>query len=344
MTSESIFRRDRVTIVGVLNLTPDSFSDGGRFVDMEERVSVARAVSAAGELVAAGADLLDVGGESTRPGAKPVSPEREIQRVIPVIEALRKRFEVPVSIDTRNALCARAALDEGAEMVNDVSGLAHDGTLGEVVAGSGATLVLGHMRGTPETMRAHSVYKDVLGEVVLELREAVERAVTAGVDPGNLVIDPGIGFSKQPAASLAVLVASDWLKEQLGLPVLVGPFSKVVSRCSDGGGGWGARRIDVGGLCLGGLHRCRRHTGTRTVGCRAGGSIGEGGPGRIPGGSGRRLKASVAAAVRGGIRLLGGYDFCSRLEAAIGGLWWAHGGVGRRGGLSSLHAGSPKRD
>ena len=226
MTSESIFRRDRVTIVGVLNLTPDSFSDGGRFVDMEERVSVERAVLEAEELVAAGADLLDVGGESTRPGATPVSPEREIARVIPVIEALRKRFQVPVSIDTRNAECARAALGAGAEVVNDVSGLAHDDMLGQVVAGAGATLVLGHMRGTPETMRSHAIYKDVLGEVALELREAVQRAVAAGVDPGNLVIDPGIGFSKEPAASLAVLVASDWLKQELGLPVLVGPSRK----------------------------------------------------------------------------------------------------------------------
>lgn len=226
MASDSIFPRGRVTIVGVLNLTPDSFSDGGRFVTSREEVDVGRALGAAEALLDAGSHVLDVGGESTRPGALVVSRDREVARVLPVVEELRKRLDAPISIDTRNAECARAALDAGAVVVNDVSGLQHDRDLGRVVAEHDATLILGHMRGTPETMQQYARYEDARAEVAQELKEAVARAETAGVDRSQLVIDPGIGFSKGVNESLELLVASDWLKEQIGLPVLVGPSRK----------------------------------------------------------------------------------------------------------------------
>ncbi|MFP8874523.1 MAG: dihydropteroate synthase [Myxococcota bacterium] len=226
MASDSIFPRGRVTIVGVLNLTPDSFSDGGRFVTANEEVDVERALGAAEALLEAGSHVLDVGGESTRPGAAAVSQDREVARVLPVVEGLRKRFDAPISIDTRNAECARAALSAGAVAVNDVSGLQHDPDLARVVAEHDATLVLGHMRGTPETMQQYANYQDVRAEVARELGAAVERAQTAGVDRRQLVVDPGIGFSKGVQESLELLVASDWLKKQIGLPVLVGPSRK----------------------------------------------------------------------------------------------------------------------
>ena len=226
MASDSIFPRGRVTIVGVLNLTPDSFSDGGRFVTAQEEVDVGSALVEAEALLDAGSHVLDVGGESTRPGAQVVSRDREVARVLPVVEELRKRFDVPISIDTRNAECARAALDAGAVVVNDVSGLQHDRDLGRVVADHDATLILGHMRGTPETMQRYAKYQDARAEVAQELEAAVARAETAGVDRSQLVVDPGIGFSKGVNESLELLVASDWLKEQIGLPVLVGPSRK----------------------------------------------------------------------------------------------------------------------
>jgi len=222
----AIFPRTRVTIVGVLNTTPDSFSDGGRFVGEGERVNVEAAVDAAAGLLRDGAHVLDVGGESTRPGAGPVAAALEIDRTAPVVEALAKRFDAPISIDTRKAAVAASALEAGARVVNDVSGLAFDPDLADVTARGGAVLILGHARGTPETMQRDPHYTDTLEEVTAELGDAVARARAAGVPDERLVVDPGIGFGKRLEDNLVLLALPGRLREALGLPVLVGPSRK----------------------------------------------------------------------------------------------------------------------
>jgi dihydropteroate synthase len=226
MERATIFSPDRVTIVGILNTTPDSFSDGGRFVRGDARLDLEAAVDAAALLGREGAHVLDVGGESTRPGAREVPAELEIARTAPLIEALAKRFELPISIDTRKASVAEAALDAGAAVVNDVSGLGFDPELAGLVARRGATLVLGHLRGTPETMQRAPHFQDVLGEVTAELSASVELARAAGVPRRRLVVDPGLGFGKHLEHNLALLARVGELRERLGLPVLVGPSRK----------------------------------------------------------------------------------------------------------------------
>jgi dihydropteroate synthase len=205
--------------MGIVNATPDSFSDGGRF--LEPAAAVEHALRLADE----GADLVDVGGESTRPGAVTVPVSEEIGRVVPVIAALRARgFPVPISIDTRKAAVARAALDAGADLVNDVSGLA-DPALARVVAEAGVPVVLMHMRGTPEDMQQRAVYGDVVAEVVAALAEALARAEAAGVRRENTIVDPGIGFAKTAEHNLALLARLGELRA-LGRPILVGPSRK----------------------------------------------------------------------------------------------------------------------
>jgi dihydropteroate synthase len=226
VTNESVFPPDRVTIVGVLNVTPDSFSDGGRLLAGDGGVDADRLVAAARALVDGGAHVLDVGGESTRPGAHEVPAEEEIARTAGAIARLRDAVDVPLSIDTRKAEVARCGVEAGATVVNDVSGLAHDPDLGAVVAATEALLVLGHMRGVPETMQASPRYDDVLVEVAEELEAAVARARAAGVASNRLVVDPGIGFGKRLEDNLALLAHAGWLRARLGLPVLVGPSRK----------------------------------------------------------------------------------------------------------------------
>ena len=226
MDRESIFQRDRVTIVGVLNLTPDSFSDGGRFVTASEQVDVAAGVCAAEELVAAGAHVLDLGGESTRPGAGEVPVEVEIRRTRPLVERLAQRIDTPISIDTRKEKVARAALASGARIVNDISGLRCDPGIAELCAATGATLILGHMRGTPESMQIAPRYDDVLAEVARELESSVEIALAAGVAREQLVIDPGIGFGKRLEDNLQLIAHAGWLRERLALPILLGHSRK----------------------------------------------------------------------------------------------------------------------
>jgi dihydropteroate synthase len=225
MNPSTILPPDRVTIVGVLNVTPDSFSDGGRFVRGAD-VAVDRAVAEARQLVAAGADWVDVGGESTRPGAEPVSEGEEIARTRPVIEALAKDLDTVVSIDTRKAAVAEAALEAGARVVNDVSGMGHEPEIGAVAARFGAGLVLGHLRGQPSTMQESVAFDDVLAEVTAELAMAVELALRAGMEREELAVDPGIGFGKELEHNLALLAGAGRLGEALGLPVLVGPSRK----------------------------------------------------------------------------------------------------------------------
>ncbi len=226
MQTTAIFPAHRVTIVGILNATPDSFSDGGRFVRGEAGLDLPAAVDAAAALVGAGAQVLDIGGESTRPGAQPVSPAIEIARTAPLIEAVAKRLDVPLSIDTRKAEVARAALDAGARIVNDVSGLRHEPALAGAAARAGAMLILGHLRGEPATMQERPHFEDVLREVGDELAASVAAARAAGVAVDRLAVDPGLGFGKRLEDNLALLAGLGALRERLGLPLLVGPSRK----------------------------------------------------------------------------------------------------------------------
>lgn len=210
---------DEPVLVGVLNVTPDSFSDGGRFSRLDA------ALAQAEQLKADGCHLIDVGGESTRPGSGQTTASEESARVVPVIEAIVRRGLGPASVDTRKATVARAALDVGAAVVNDVSGLSFDPSLGATVAAAGAGLVLMHMRGTPDTMDSLACYAQVAVEVADELRAMAGRAIEAGVAAERIVVDPGFGFAKNPGQNfrlldeLATIVA-------LGYPVLVGPSRK----------------------------------------------------------------------------------------------------------------------
>jgi dihydropteroate synthase len=206
-------------VMGVLNLTPDSFSDGGALPSLEAALSRAR------RMVDEGADILDVGGESTRPGASPVPSNEEIRRILPFIEGARTSLEVPISVDTRKASVAREALKAGACIVNDVSGLNHDPGMARAVAEGGGSLVLSHMRGTPATMKELAVYRNVVQEVGEELRRSLDLARAEGVQEERIVLDPGIGFAKTAAQSLGLLGALGELMS-LGRPLLVGPSRK----------------------------------------------------------------------------------------------------------------------
>lgn len=204
--------------MGVINVTPDSFSDGGAFLDP------AAAVQRAGQLAAEGADLIDIGGESTRPGAEELDPEAEWARVGPVLEGLRGRIALPLSIDTRHPEVARRAIAAGAVIVNDVTGL-RDPEMRRLVAASGAAAVVMHLRGTPATMVTHARYEDLRKEVLQELGASVRRARVDGVAPDRILVDPGLGFAKTAAQSLELLTHLGDLRA-LGYPILVGPSRK----------------------------------------------------------------------------------------------------------------------
>lgn len=204
-------------IMGILNVTPDSFSDGGRYAGPEAAIAAGR------QMVADGAGMIDVGGESTRPGATPVSPAEEQARILPVINGLAGT--VPLSVDTRNASTMEAALDAGALVVNDVSALTHDPDAARLVARRGCPVILMHMRGTPETMRDLAVYDDVVADVLLELTARVDTAIAAGVARAQIAIDPGIGFAKALEHNVALLRGLHMLTE-LGLPIVAGVSRK----------------------------------------------------------------------------------------------------------------------
>lgn len=209
---------DRPRVMGILNLTPDSFSDGGRFA------SAGDAVEAGLRMAGDGADIIDIGGESTRPGSAPVTEKQEQRRILPVIEQLAGRGLI-LSVDTRNAATMRAALGAGARIVNDVSGLAHDPEAAGVLAGLDCPVVLMHMRGTPDTMNSLAVYRDVTAEVREELGATLQRAVAAGLQPERIALDPGFGFAKLAPHSLALLRGLPALCD-LGRPLLVGVSRK----------------------------------------------------------------------------------------------------------------------
>lgn len=215
-----VFPADRVTVIGVVNVTPDSFSDGGRF----DRVDAVLAHAAA--LERDGAHVLDLGGESTRPGAATVPAALEIARVVPAIEALAKATALAISIDTRKAAVAEAALAAGATVVNDVSGGRHDPAILTVAAERGADLLLGHLRGEPATMQAAPRFDDVVAEVTAELAESVERALAAGVARERIAVDPGIGFGKELGHNLALLARVGEIRAALAASVVVGPSRK----------------------------------------------------------------------------------------------------------------------
>lgn len=210
----------RTLVMGVLNVTPDSFSDGGRYV------APAAAINRAEQMAAEGADLIDIGGESTRPGAEEVPAAEQLRRVLPVIEGLRSRqFALPISIDTRSAAVAEAALAAGADIVNDVSGLTHDAAMTELVIRTGAPLVLMHMRGTPATMQAHARYSNITYDLQMELGERLASAEEAGVDMSRVIVDPGIGFGKTSEHNWAILRGLAALHE-FDRPLLVGVSRK----------------------------------------------------------------------------------------------------------------------
>ena len=218
-------KSQRPNIFGILNVTPDSFSDGGNFVSTEA------AIAQADRMISEGADAIDVGGESTRPGAKPVPVREELKRVLPAIRAIRSRWsDVAISIDTVKAEVARAALAEGASIVNDVSGMSLDPDMPRVCAEAGCSVVLMHSRGTVGEMASYekATYgDDPVGEVLSELEERIETAQRAGIHPGRIALDPGIGFSKNTGHSLAVLVELPRIVAA-GYPVFVGASRKRV--------------------------------------------------------------------------------------------------------------------
>ncbi|ASY33510.1 MULTISPECIES: dihydropteroate synthase [unclassified Streptomyces] len=254
---------DRCAVMGVVNVTPDSFSDGGRWFDTEA------AVKHGLELVAQGADLVDVGGESTRPGASRVDEAEELRRVVPVVRALAAEG-VTLSVDTMRARVAEAALDAGAHLVNDVSGGLADAAMVPMVAATGAPFVVMHWRGFSEDMNARAVYADVVGEVVSELEQRMAAVVGAGVAPERVLLDPGLGFAKATEHDLVLLAHLDRLRA-LGRPLLVAASRKrflgrvlagdtsaappparerdaataAVSALSAAGGAWGVRVHEV---------------------------------------------------------------------------------------------------
>lgn len=211
---------DRTLVMGIVNVTPDSFSDGGLWLEPQ------RAIEAGVQMAADGADILDVGGESTRPGAEAIDADEEMRRVLPVIEGLAARVPVPISIDTYKAVTARAALAAGAAIVNDISGLRYDPDLATVVAEQKAALIVMHTRGRSREMYTQAQYHDVVGEVLDELRESMAFARGAGVPADRVIVDPGLGFAKEAVHSYQVMARLHEFAD-LGRPVLAGPSRKM---------------------------------------------------------------------------------------------------------------------
>jgi len=232
-------------VMGILNVTPDSFSDGGGSAD--------EALAKAERMVADGADIIDIGGESTRPGSRPIDAETEMRRTLPTVEALARRFDIPLSIDTSKAVVARAALDAGAEIVNDISGLRWDRDIAGIVAKAGAGLIVMHSRGTFDTMHRLEPVENVLDDLFLGFRTSLSTAKDAGVAEDQLVLDVGIGFGKTPGQNLELLARLDRIvSEFAGFPVLIGA----------------SRKSFIGNL-LGGVSPDRRMAGSIAAACIA---------------------------------------------------------------------------
>jgi len=210
----------RTLVMGVLNVTPDSFSDGGLFLETH------RAIEHGLRMAEEGADIIDVGGESSRPGSDPLPLDAELERIIPVIEALTSRLQIPLSVDTYKAQVAERAIEAGAQMINDISGLRFDPQMPAVAARFDTPLIIMHIKGTPKTMQQDPTYEDLMGEIIAYLREGIERAErVAGVDPHQVIVDPGIGFGKRVEDNLMILNRLDELN-CLGRPLLIGTSRK----------------------------------------------------------------------------------------------------------------------
>ncbi|NES81340.1 MAG: dihydropteroate synthase [Moorea sp. SIO2B7] len=209
----------RTYVMGILNVTPDSFSDGGEFYNLESALLQGK------QMVEQGADIIDVGGQSTRPGAEQISLEEELNRVIPVIKALRPHISVPISIDTTRAEVAQAAVEAGADIVNDISGATFDDLMLSLVANLGVPIILMHIRGTPQTMQKLTDYEDLLGEIYQFFANQIQAALSAGIERSHLIIDPGIGFAKNYQQNLELLRRLLEFRG-LGVPILVGPSRK----------------------------------------------------------------------------------------------------------------------
>ena len=261
LRSRALILGERTLVMGILNITPDSFSDGGRYLDSES--AIARAL----QLERDGADILDIGGESTRPGAVAIPVEDELRRILPVIKVLRDKLRIPMSVDTRRADVAEAALAAGVEILNDVSGLRTDPRLGEVARRARAPLILMHMRGTPQTMQRGPFARDVVRDVMAGLRGAVARAKRAGLPKTQLLLDPGIGFGKKHEQNFEILAR---LPEfvRLGCPIVVGTSRKAfLGKAIAGPGGPSAppeerlfgTAATVTAAILGGAHIVRVH-------------------------------------------------------------------------------------
>ncbi|MFO8112429.1 MAG: dihydropteroate synthase [Desulfosalsimonadaceae bacterium] len=213
----------RTCIMGILNITPDSFSDGGRFFSLDA------ALSRAESMIREGADIIDVGGESSRPFSEPVDAEEETARVLPVIEHLAGKISIPISIDTTKAVVARRAMEAGAAIINDISALRIDPKMGEVAAKTGALVVLMHMLGSPKTMQVDPRYDDLIGEIYAFLETAVTTAEAAGIPTSNIIVDPGIGFGKTVSHNLE-LIHNAHRFLPLGVPLMIGPSRKAFIR------------------------------------------------------------------------------------------------------------------
>ncbi|HLC26843.1 MAG TPA: dihydropteroate synthase [bacterium] len=209
----------RTLIMGILNVTPDSFSDGGLHFDPN------RALERALQMAAEGADLIDVGGESTRPGARPVPAQEEMDRILPVIRRLAREIPVPISVDTYKAAVARAALEEGAHLVNSLSGFRYDPMMAQVVARHGVPVVITHVRGRPEDMQRDPRYESLMDEISHELQADITLGQQAGIELRRFIVDPGIGFGKTPAHNVEILSS---LRElcRLNCPIMIGPSRK----------------------------------------------------------------------------------------------------------------------
>ena len=256
LPSRTLALGERTLIMGILNVTPDSFSDGGNFLDVNA------AVAWASKLERAGADILDLGGESTRPGSEPVPAEEEMRRVIPVLDALRGRLKIPISIDTMKPEVAEAAAAAGAEILNDVSGLRAGPAMAEIARRRRLPLILMHMRGEPRTMQKEPFARDVLRDVTSGLRTALGIARRAGVPKSRIVLDPGIGFGKSRPQNFELLARLPELA-RLGCPVLVGASRKkfvgdILGGLAPGERVWGTAAT-VAASILGGAHIVRVH-------------------------------------------------------------------------------------
>lgn len=210
---------DRVMVMGILNVTPDSFSDGGHYTSATDIQAWVE------KMIGDGADIIDIGGESSRPFAKPVSPTEEASRVLPVIKAIRRQFSIPISIDTTKASIARQAIDEGANIINDISSLRFDKEMAPLVRDTGSPLVIMHMQGTPGNMQKEPKYKDVIGEISSFLEERIAWAESQGINRDKIIIDPGIGFGKTLQHNLTILKHLEEFKT-LGCPLLLGHSRK----------------------------------------------------------------------------------------------------------------------